>query len=81
MGKVIDFPLIDMVRVYIKIKHTEDFLELAKNLREFIKGLPISNEDNDKLIKLILVQIQQAEKDSFLQGFEMGLELADYQQE
>lgn len=81
MGKVIDFPLKDMVRVYIKIKHTEDFFVLAKNLREFVEGLPISNDDNDKLIKLILEQIQQTEKDSFLQGFEMGLEFAEYQQE
>ena len=81
MGKVIDFPLKDMVRVYITIKHTEDFLELAKDLRELVKGLPISNDDNEKLIKLMLEQIQQAEKDSFLQGFEMGLEFAKYQQE
>jgi len=81
MGKVIDFPLKDMVLVYIKIKDTDDFLVFEKNLREFVKGLPISNDDHDKLIKLMLEQIKQTEKDSFLQGLEMGLEFAKYQQE
>ena len=81
MGKVINFPLKDMVRVYIKIEHTENFSILAKNLSEFVKGLPISNDDNDKLIKLMSEQIQQAEKDSFEQGFNIGLEIAEYLQE
>ena len=81
MGKVIDFPSKDSVRVYIRFEHTEDFLVLAKNLSEFIKGLPISNDDNDKLIKLMSDQIQQAEKDSFEQGFGIGLQIAEYLQE
>ncbi|MBC8015725.1 MAG: hypothetical protein H7X79_08280 [Sporomusaceae bacterium] len=51
---------------------------LEKNLSEFVKNLPISNDDSDKLIKLMLAQIQQAEKDSFEQGFGMGLQIAEY---
>lgn len=78
MGKVINFPTKNMAKVYIIIEHTEEFLVLEKNLSEFVKDLPISNDDSDKLIKLMLAQIQQAEKDSFEQGFGMGLQIAEY---
>lgn len=81
MGKVINFPTKNMAKVYIIIEHTEDFLVLEKNVSEFVKKLPISNDDSDKLIKLISAQIQQAEKDSFEQGFGVGLQIAEYLQE
>lgn len=83
MGKVIEFPSKDMVKVYmdLKIEHTEDFWVLAKNLSEFVKSLPISNDDRDKLKKLMSEQMHQAEMDSFKQGFGIGLEIAEYLQE
>lgn len=81
MGEVINFPSKNMVKVYIMIEHTEEFLILEKHLREFVKDLPISNDDNDKLIELMSAQIQQAEKDSFEQGFGVGLQMAEYLQE
>lgn len=71
----------DGLSLEIPIQHTERFIETAKTLGEFIKALPLSNADNDQLIKLIIDQIEEAEKAAFETGFHMGGEFAQYQQE
>jgi hypothetical protein len=59
----------------IEIQRTEDFKATAEKLSNFIKMLPLSQVDNDKLIALIVTQIQQAEKDAFEQGLTLGIKM------
>lgn len=74
MSKIITFP---SNKPALVIERTEDFKKAARELSDFIKGLPLSHPDNDKLIALIIAQVKQAEKDAFIQGFLAGSELND----
>ena len=58
-----------------KVKRTEAVNTAAGILSEFIKGLPLSQPDNDKLISLIVDQVNMAEHDAYLQGFDFALKI------
>ena len=58
----------------IQIERTQEFLEAAKRLSNFISGLPLNKEQNDHLVYEMIKQIQLAERSAFMQGFEIGLE-------
>ena len=74
MGEIIDLPQLES-KVGILIERNAAFKTVAEKLSPFIDGLPISKDDNDKLITLILEQVQAAEKGAFQQGFNLGLDL------
>ncbi|MGE8000868.1 hypothetical protein ACQKOF_19770 [Lysinibacillus sp. NPDC093190] len=77
MGDVINFP--DLDNVFIEIKRTEAFIQTANELSAFLKALPLSREDNDRLVALMVQNVREAEKGAFLQGFSMGYEFNEYQ--
>ena len=58
----------------IQIERTQEFLEAAKRLSDFISSLPLNKEQNDRLVHEMIEQIQLAERSAFMQGFEIGLE-------
>lgn len=53
------------------VGRTEDFHDIAYTLDDYVNALPISNEQNNKLLDLILKQVIVAEKDAF--SFGIGL--------
>lgn len=61
----------------IEIERTEEFHRRAEELSGFIAALPISKQENDALIALIIQQIQASEQGAFKQGFEMGAKAAN----
>lgn len=67
MGEIINYP-----NVAIEVNRTEEFHTIARELSDFIEKLPLYHEQNERLIKLIVKQVQQAEEDAFTQGFEIG---------
>ena len=75
MDKIINFPK----GAEIPLQHTEQFFESARQLSEFIKGLPLPLPDNDRLIALILSQMEDGTKDAFVQGFHMGREFEEWE--
>lgn len=75
MAKIINFPKDSE----IVLQHTEQFYESAKQLSEFIKELPLTQPDNDKLIDLILQQMEDGTNDAFFQGAVMGREFSEWQ--
>ncbi len=78
----IDFQSIrDTQKAAITIERTEEFYSIARELSEFIKGLPLSQPDNDKLIAVIIQQVQAGEQGAFNQGFRMGSEFNKWQTE
>ena len=66
--------------IEIGIERTADFFDAAKQLSEFIYGLPLDKPTNDRLVALMVYQVRQAEKGAFFQGFRMGMELAEWEQ-
>jgi hypothetical protein len=55
------------------ILRTEEFHESAGELSDRIKDLPLTCEQNDALIRLIVRQINATERCAFLQGFDLGV--------
>jgi len=55
----------------IEIIKTEKFLDAVKELSDYIITLPLSNQENDRLVELILKQTSIAQKDAFLQGADL----------
>lgn len=79
MAEIIYFNRIkDAQENAIEIERTEDFYQIARELDGFIKALPISQADNDKLIEIIIRQVQAGEQGAFNQGFRMGSEFEKY---
>lgn len=72
MGDIIEFPNLD--NIAIEIERTEEFIKIANELGDFIKSLPLSHEENDELIRLMVKQVNVAEMCAFTQGFAMGYE-------
>ncbi|KGE20677.1 hypothetical protein [Paenibacillus wynnii] len=61
----------------IKIERSDKFNEIAFELSNLISSLPTSSEQNNKLILLMIEQIEQAEKDAFEQGMLLGIKLKE----
>ena len=55
-----------------KVERSSEFFEKAKTLSNFINELPLTTEQNDTLINLIIEQVLEAEKS----GYEFGLKIA-----
>lgn len=64
----------------IGIERTADFFDAAQQLSEFIHGLPLDQPTNDRLVALMVEQVQQAEKGAFFHGFRMGMDFAEWEQ-
>jgi hypothetical protein len=60
----------------LAIMRTEKFNEIADELSGCIKDLPLTHEQNDRLITLIVRQINAAERGAFLQGADIGASAA-----
>ena len=58
----------------ITVERTPDFFQVAQQLSDFIKDLPLDQPTNDRLIALMVEQVQKAEHGAFVQGFRMGCE-------
>lgn len=56
----------------ITVERTPDFYQVARQLSDYIKALPLDQPTNDRLVSLIIDQVQQAEQGAFSQGFRMG---------
>ena len=57
-------------------ERTENFFQIAKQLSNFIKGLPLDQPTNDRFVKMMIEQVEEAERGAFIQGFKMGRDYA-----
>ena len=72
MSKVLDFCKDETPNFKIKVEDTEEFKKASRELSDFVFSLPLSHADNDKLIKLMVIQVSLAEKQAFEQGAQWG---------
>lgn len=68
----VDLPVLQKER-------TEKFFQIARNLDSLIKGLPLDQPANDRLVKMMIEQVEESELGAFIQGFKMGREFAEYE--
>lgn len=79
MGKIIDFgKLRNEQEPALAVERTESFYNTARELSDFIAALPIGQEENDRLIALIIRQVQDGEQGAFAQGLRTGKEFAGW---
>ena len=60
----------------LKEKYSPDYWEKAKAVGDFIKGLPITVEDNDRLVSLMLEHLTIVTSETFYIAFELGIKTA-----
>ncbi|KNZ41379.1 hypothetical protein [Acetobacterium bakii] len=58
----------------IKIEWSEKFIQLATQVGNLIRSLPLDNKQNDDLIKLVIDQVTKAEANAFIRGFHLAVE-------
>lgn len=58
----------------IEIPRSVEFIESAQKLSELINKLPLSKEQNDKLIDLMVKHVLAAEEGGFRYSLKIGLE-------
>lgn len=82
MGKIINLnEYRSASEAAIPIERTEEFHKAAKELDGFIAALPLTQPNNDRLVNLIIKQVQASEQGAFAQGFRMGVEFAKWDME
>lgn len=57
----------------VVITHGEVFQEASHQLSDYLRGLRLSPEENNRLIRLIIDQVHAAEENAFRQGFAAGM--------
>ena len=63
----------------LKINHSERFWDATCAVNDYLKELPLSVEQNNHLIELLIAHMSATEKDALLQGLSMGLKIAKYE--
>lgn len=63
----------------VRKERTPRFYEAAEKLNAFIKSLPLGQKENDKLVHLMIEQVEAAEESAFNQGVRMGAEFTAYE--
>lgn len=72
MGEILDFYNHKTNIVKTNNVYSDNFTESAKILSNFIKNLPLSIEDNNKLIKMLVEHVTLMQIECYSQGFING---------
>ena len=60
----------------LKARYSPNYWEKVKAVGDFIKALPLTTEDNDKLIALMLEHLKSVTSETFYIAFELGIQAA-----
>lgn len=63
----------------LKINHSERFWDATYAVNDYLKELPLTVEQNDHLIELLIAHMNATEKDALLQGLSMGIRIAKHE--
>lgn len=66
----------DYYNKLLKEKYSANYWDKVCAVGEFIKSLPLTTEENDKLIDLLLAHLSSATQETFYIAFELGIEAA-----
>lgn len=58
------------------LNRTQEALRLAQNLSEYVRSLPLTNEQNDKHVSMMADCTQRFESDAFALGLKAGVQAA-----
>lgn len=63
----------------LKINHSQEFWDATYAVNDYLKGLPLTVEQNDHLIKLLIAHMSATERDALFQGLSMGIRIAKHE--
>lgn len=63
----------------LKINHSQEFWDATYAVNDYLKGLPLSVEQNNHLIELLIAHMSAAERDALFQGLSMGIRIAKHE--
>lgn len=58
------------------LNRTKEAFKIAQELSDYIKSLPLTNEQNDKLVSMMADCTQKFESDAFTLGLKAGVQAA-----
>lgn len=64
--------------VSIRIRRPEEFIITAKAVSEFLHDLPLTHEQNDRMIELMLEHVHAAESSGFHDGVRYGIVIGQH---
>lgn len=65
----------DIIFPAIEIKKTSQYMQTVNAVSDYLKDLPLSAEQNNILVGLMVNSHQQGVQDAFKQGFELAFEM------
>lgn len=60
----------------MEIKRTKEFYQASRQISDFIKGLPLSAENNNELVCRLVEYTNTVERSAALFGVQVGVQLA-----
>ena len=63
----------------LKINHSQEFSDATYAVNDYLKELPLSVEQNNHLIELLIAHMSAAERDALFQGLSMGIRIAKHE--
>lgn len=70
MSNLVNLPEMDDLAV--EVPRSAEFMVIAHEVGDFIQSLSLEQKANDELIRLIVKQVNEAEKTSFREGIKMA---------
>ncbi len=65
----------DILFPAVEIEKTPQYMQTVNAVSDYLKDLPLSAEQNNTLIDLMVKSHQQGVQDAFKQGFELAFEM------
>lgn len=62
----------------IEIVKTQEYLDSTLEVSKFIADLPLTHDQNNQLVKLLVDHDNIGRNDAFMQGFKVGMDFKDY---
>lgn len=63
----------------VKLEKSPEMLASAEKLSDYIRGLPLTAEQNDKLVQMLLDHVGDVQRCGFNQGLKVGKEFAGWE--
>ncbi|MBC3797161.1 hypothetical protein [Acetobacterium tundrae] len=82
MKKIVNFPEAGNIEDFeIEITRSKEFVEIAHDLGDLIKTLPLDQKQNDDLVYLMVKQVTEAEANAYREGVKMAAAFNEYMEE
>lgn len=73
MNKAIEFPTREQGA--LMVARSDEFIVIAHKVGDMLNGLPLTPDQHNDLVAAVIDQVNVAERDAYMQGFDIGVKL------